>query len=707
MDIMEDTILKYFKKHKRFITKEKLKQRLEIKGEKQTTYFLQALNTLVENGSLFFDIKKGYCLFENKLGYAFGSLEVNKTGNGFIHTKDNYIIMIKKEDLNGALNGDNVIIGSIVPHTKKDYLGKVEKVVKRKTGNVICEVIGNGLSASLKSYNQNEQVPVYVHKNQLKDLVAGELVLVNVGVDKRGDQYEATIEKVIGHKSDVNIDLNLIYEEYDIPIDFNKKTLEEAKELPTEVREEEIVNRVDLRDKDIITIDCDNTKDRDDAVYVEKLDNGHYILYTSISHVSYYVKKDSDLYKEAKLRSTSHYPLNTCNPMFPPELSNGICSLNPNVDRLTRTCEIEFDEEGNVLDYHIYPSVINSRMAMKYSEVNKVLEGEVVEGYEPYVDSLQIMSELCDLLERKREERNYLDFDIPDLEVVQSKTGEIEKIVELTSGKAEKIIENFMLITGTTVAEHYSWLPFIYRVHESPNPETVTNVIKILRTSGIKIPKYSNIDEMTLKEVLDKVNTKDEARLIREMLLKSMKRARYDVYNVGHFALQLPKYCHFTSPIRRFPDFSIHMLLDEIEKLDYSPDSIGMLEKELFDIANHASNMEKKAQEVEQDALKMAMAQYMEKHIGEGYDAVITDVYPRGIFVRTNELISGKVRFDSIPGDRYYYNSKENAVVGKKHKKKYKIGNKVYVVVKDASKVNRTVDFAISNSRVLRKEKSK
>lgn len=705
---MKETILKYFAKHKQFISKEKLKRKLEIKGEKQTTSFLRALETLVEDGSLFFDPKKGYHLFVNELGRAFGQIEINKAGNGFIHTKDNYTIFIEKEKLNGALNGDNVIVGNIVPGNQNDYRGEVEKITKRKTGDIICEVVGNGLMATLKPYNKNEQVPVFVGKNQLKPLVDGELVLINVGTEKKNGKYEGQVEKVIGHKNDAGIDIKLIYQEYDIPIEFSDEALKEADNLPIEVTKEELKGRVDLRSKNIITIDCDTTKDRDDAIYVELLENGNYKLYTNIAHVSNYIKKGSSLYTEASIRSTSHYPNNTCNPMLVAKLSNGICSLNEGVDRLTRTCEMEFDSNGNIVDYKIYLSVINSKKAMKYSEVDRILDGEIVPGYEPFVEQLKLMENLSDSLEKKRQERNYIDFNTPDLEIIQNEEGKVEKIIEAQTGKAHKIIENFMLITATTIAEHHSWLPFIYRVHEEPDPDAVVNVIKILRTSGINIPKYNNIDEKTIKSILEKVNTSEEAKIIREMLLRSMKRARYDVKNVGHFALQLPEYCHFTSPIRRFTDLRIHMLLDELDSLDYSSENIKLLEKELIDIAQHASNIEKKAQEIEQEALKMAMAEYMENHIGESYDAVVAGVYSHGMFVKTNEMISGKVRFDNMSGDKYYYDEKQNAVIGRKHKKRYQIGNKVYVTVKDANKATRTVDFSINTTenkkRILKKK---
>ena len=258
------------------------------------------------------------------------------------------------------------------------------------------------------------------------------------------------------------------------------------------------------------------------------------------------------------------------------------------------------------------------------------------------------MEELSNVLELARTRRNYLNFDIPEVKIIRDAKGKVKKFMDLETGKSEKMIENFMLITGTTIANHYSWLPFIYRVHESPNDDVIRNVIRVLRMSGYNLPKFSRIDEVTLKNILDHVSTSDEARVVRKLLLKSMKSARYDIDNVGHYALQLLNYCHFTSPIRRITDFRIHMLLDDIDTLDYSQEGIGRLEEELSDICKQASKMERVAQAVESEALAMVMAEYMKKHIGERFEGVITEIYPYGMFVKTNDLISGRVKFGDI-----------------------------------------------------------
>lgn len=704
MENMIDIIKKYIENNDRYIKAEILKKELKIKGEEQTKLFYCALNKLVEEGCLFFDQKKGYRLLTNELGYAYGEIEINKNGTGFVHTNDGYTILIENCDLNGALNGDKVIVSSINKKRKDYFSGEIYNVLKRKSGNVIFEVVGNGYEASLIPYNKYECVPIIINNNQLKNLVDGEIVLVKVGTERFENEYKAEISKVIGHKNDPTADLELIYAKYDIPVSFSKEALEEAEKLPVEVTESDIKGRVDLRDKETITIDCDDTKDRDDALYAEKLENGNIKLYVNISAVSYYIKKGSKLFEEALLRCFSHYPINTCNPLFPHKITNGICSINPGVDRLTKTCEIEISPEGKIVNYNIYNSAIRSRKAMKYSEVNRVLSGDKIEDYEPYIDQLNLLRELNDIFEKNRISRNCIDFGINDLALVQDENGNPKSFVERGNGVSERIIENCMLMAGQVVAEHYSWLPFIYRVLESPSELALREVIDLLRKSGFKIPKYNNIDEKAINNILDSIKNKEEANLIRTILLKSMKRAKYDTKNIGHFALQLLKYCQFTSPIRRI-DFVIHWLIDEIDNFDYSIESMKVLEEYLNDICKRANDVEKKAQLIEEEALAMEMARLMESHIGESFEGMITDIYHNCMFVRTKNNIIGKVKFENIYDDKYSYDYDKKTAIGNKTNKKYQIGNKVCVIVKDASKETRTINFEIGNPKVLKKSK--
>lgn len=699
---LKELLKKYFEDTKSKHTKNELRKKLNIKGEKQTAIFDCALSELVEDGCLFLDEKGIYRLFTNEIGLAYGEIEINKNGCGFVHTKDGHTILIENIDLNGALDGDFVIVNGISSKRKDYYCGEVYKVLKRKSGLAIFEVIGNGKSASLIPYNSYNNINVSINKNELKNLIDGDLIKVKVSTKKYDQEYDATIETIIGHKDDPDIDIKLLADKYNIPIEFSKEAIEEANNIPKEVREEDIKGRIDLRNKNIITIDCDNTKDRDDSVFVEKLSNGNYRLIVSISAVDYYIKEGMKLYEEAIKRCTSHYPNNSCIPMFPHIISNGICSLNPNVDRLTKTCDMEIDSNGNIVDIKVYNSVINSKMAMKYSEVNAVLNGEKIDKYEPFIEELELMKELNDILQNKKNKRNSLDFDIPDIEIIQDKNRNNIGFRRSKNGVAENIIENFMLVTNTSIAEYFSWLPIIYRVHEKPVPQTVKNAINIINSSDIHIPKIQNLNEYSLKNILDKIENSDKGQIIKSILLKAMKRARYDSINCGHFALQLDKYCHFTSPIRRISDFILHTIIDQVLAGEFDNDKIEKLEKIAIDISSKASYAERIDKKMEDEAILMTMAEYMKDHIGEEYEAYISEINRNGLLVVTKDSIPGKVKINDILDDKYYFDENKNILIGKNSKNKYRIGNKVYVIAKEASKENRTINFEIQKQKKLK-----
>lgn len=698
MKELMDLIITYFEQNNKGFSVKELRKNLNIKGEEQTDIFECALNALVEDGSLFFD-GKIYKLFTPDLGLAYGEIEINKVGNGIIHTRHG-IIFIDNKNLNGALNGDKVTVSNIIRSPRKNnYEGRVFQILKRRSGKVIFKVQGNGFEANLIPYNKNENIKILINKNQLKDLRQGDFVSVDISKEKRDDKFLAEIDKVIGTENTKDIDVRILFEENNIPVEFPKEVLEEVEQIPTEVTEDEIKDRIDLRDKTILTIDCDNTKDRDDAIYVEKLDNGNYKLYVNISDVSYYVQKGSKTYEEALRRCNSHYINNTCNPMFPQKLSNGICSLNANVDRLTKTVEMEIDPNGQVVDYNIYKSVINSKKAMKYSKVNKILSGESVEGYDEFADQLRLMDELNEILEKAKHQRNYIDFDIRDVEQVENEHGEIVDFKQAETGKAQLLIENFMVTANETVAKHFYWLPFIFRIHEAPNKENVKEVIQLLRDSGYNIPNYNNIDETILKGILKDLSKTDKLDIAKSLILRRMKRARYSTENSGHYALQLKNYCHFTSPIRRIADFIIHSIIDEADSLDYDIENIISIENEFKNICENASRVEKLSKEIEEKGMHIEMAKYMEKYIGQEFEAYVSEIYQHGLFAKTENMIPGKIKLEDISDDKYYFDYDKNAIIGKKTKNKFIIGQKIFVLVKDTDKANGIVNFKIENEK--------
>ncbi|MDO4963733.1 MAG: VacB/RNase II family 3'-5' exoribonuclease [bacterium] len=698
MDELKVLLLEYFSHDLRFHTKEELKKNFNLKGEEKDIILNSALLSLEEEGSIFFDAKKGYRIFDNSLGFAFGELTINKSGTGFVHTSDGYTILIENSDLCGALNGDMVVVSNILNKRKDYYHGEIYKIVKRKTGNVIFEVIGNYPNCSIVPYNINQNINVNIDYNKLKTSINGDLILVNVGCDLKDGEYKGEVIKTVGHKDDPDIDLKVIFEENNIPIDFSEEVMEEAIRTPKNISDEEMKSRVDLRSENIFTIDCDNTKDRDDAVGIKKLDNGNYLLKVNISHVSHYIKENSKLFEEAIKRCFSHYLANTCNPMFPHIISNGICSLNQDVDRLTRTVEMEIDSSGEVVNYNIYKSVINSKKEMSYSNVNKVLNGEYVEGYMEYSYDLKLMNELNSILENARRKRDYLNFDTTEVKILE-KDKKIIGFEKNDLGLAGQIIENFMLIANTTVYRNYAWFALAYRVHECPDEDKVKEVIDILRLSGINIPKIKNVNNRSLRNIIDNLGDDEVSSVALECLLRSMKKARYDTNNIGHFALNYDIYGHFTSPIRRVIDLLTHTIIDNIDDFNVDESSFDKFEKLLNYVCKRSNEIEKVSKQMEEDANDLMMSKYMQDKIGEEFDVIVTDIGKNSMMVRTSNLIRGKVKLEDILDDKYYYDYDKKCIIGRNTKKKYKIGNKLVVLVKDANPKMRTVNFEVTNQK--------
>lgn len=704
MDELIDLIEHFFEKDTKYHSKEEIRKKLNITGESKQRILDEALKKLEENGKVLFD-KKGYRKYSASTGFAFGQLQINKAGTGFVHTPDGYTILIENSDLKGALNGDNVVVCNIFSKRKDYYSGEIYKIVKRRTGNVIFEVVGNGLESSLIPYDENNNINIKLNKNDMKNLIDGELIIVSVDCDETDEVFDAELVKVLGHKDDPGIDIKAIFEKYSIPMEFSKEALEEANNLSKNITDEDLKDRVDLRNENIFAIDCDGTKDRDDAIGIKKLNNGNYLLKVNIAHVSHYIKKDMALYKEAIERCTSHYLANTCNPMLPRVISNGICSLDEGVDRLTRTVEMEIKSDGEIVDYKIYKSVINSKKSMSYGKVNQLLSGKKVEGYECYREDLELLRELNSILEESRNRRNYLNFGTLKIEAFENESGNIEEFGPNDLGLAGKIIENAMVISDVVVYTHYSWFPLTYRVHEAPSEEKVKEVIDLLRNSGVKIPKVKNVDSRSLKGVLESLDNSDVSQLAKEYLLRSMKKARYDIKNEGHYALQYDIYGTFTAPIRRIADFLFNSAIDSIDEFNYSQQSIRDYEKFLTEVCEKANRLERLDMVMEDEAIDMLMAEHMKQHIGEEVEVMVTDLGKSSMLVRTKDYVRGKIKFENMLDDEYRYDREKNAVIGRNTKKKYQIGTKENAIVKDASKTMRTVDFQIGKVKQLKKTK--
>lgn len=640
---------------------------------------LSDLNTLEEQGII--TVLSDYFQALDKNNYATENIRIYKDCGVFYF--DNIKYKIHLDDINGALKND-LCLFVIDKESKK---AKVKKIIKRFNDLVVCELMDN----KLKIYGDNKHVDI--PSNERSRLVEGSRVLIKL----KNDGLNGNIVEIIGHKDDPDIDLTQIALSKCFSLDFSEEYLKELEKFPNHVKEDEIKGRLDLRNKLIYTIDCDNTKDMDDAISVEKKENGNYVLGVHIADVSHYVKLGSEIFKEAFKRGNSLYMLNTVIPMIHKFLSNGICSLNPSVDRLTKSCFMEIDKDGNIVDYKIVKSVIRSKKKMKYSEVNKLLEeNKMVAGYEPFIDNLKLANELNNILNKARIERGYVKFMSNDLIVELDKNNKPLEFKMQEQKTAETMIENCMLMANQTVAINYSWLPFIYRIHEMPDKNTVINILQFLKKLGYNIPLIKNVDnQKALQGILRDLSSDKDFKIISNFILRGMKKAKYSTENTGHFALAYEHYTHFTSPIRRLSDLMVHILIDLYEKNNYMiNEEIENLEQLLIDVSIQASFKERKAIEAENEANAMKMAEYMEGHINEYFNGKIINIDSSGVTVEVNNII-GHVNFSDIKKDSYKFNKENFTLFGKKTKQTLKIGDNVRIKVLSASKEYRTIDFAI------------
>lgn len=640
---------------------------------------LSDLNTLEEQGII--TVLSDCFQALDKNNYATENIRIYKDCGVFYF--DNIKYKIHLDDINGALKND-LCLFVIDKESKK---AKVKKIIKRFNDLVVCELIDN----KLKIYGDNKHVDI--PSNECSRLVEGSRVLIKL----KNDGLNGNIVEIIGHKDDPGIDLIQIALSKCFSLDFSEEYLKELEKFPNHVKEDEIKGRLDLRNKLIYTIDCDNTKDMDDAISVEKKENGNYVLGVHIADVSHYVKLGSEIFKEAFKRGNSLYMLNTVIPMIHKFLSNGICSLNPSVDRLTKSCFMEIDKDGNIVDYKIVKSVIRSKKKMKYSEVNKLLEeNKMVAGYEPFIDNLKLANELNNILNKARIERGYVKFMSNDLIVELDKNNKPLEFKMQEQKTAETMIENCMLMANQTVAINYSWLPFIYRIHEMPDKNTVINILQFLKKLGYNIPLIKNVDnQKALQGILRDLSSDKDFKIISNFILRGMKKAKYSTENTGHFALAYEHYTHFTSPIRRLSDLMVHILIDLYEKNNYMiNEEIENLEQLLIDVCIQASFKERKAIEAENEANAMKMAEYMEGHINEYFNGKIINIDSSGVTVEVNNII-GHVNFSDIKKDSYKFNKENFTLFGKKTKQTLKIGDNVRIKVLSASKEYRTIDFAI------------
>ncbi len=660
------------------------------------------LDEMQNNGEIFKTNKDKYILFDNCPGVFCGKLSVNKKGFGFVILPFQDDLYIPEENFNKAINGDLVVCEIVKKGIKPE--GRIVKVLKRDLKNIVGTIEINKKGKFVFIPDDNElNITFKLDISTTKDCVEGSKVLLQIGKDLGNNVYDGFIIKVLGHKNDPGMDIKSIAYKYGIFEDFGKDVEKELVNIPNEVDEKDLEGRRDLTNEMIFTIDGDDTKDIDDAISLKVTDEG-YILGVHIADVSHYVKENTALGDAAFERGTSSYLADTVIPMIPHKLSNGICSLNEGVIRLTISCEMVIDNSGKVIKSEIFPSYIKSNKKMTYKNVNEILmNNNVPEGYEKYADTLLKMNDLAHILRKDLVKRGYMDFDLDEPKIKQDENGVAIDIIKVDHKDGEKLIENFMIAANEAVASYiYNMdLPFIYRVHDVPSEEKMQEFIGLLKVFGYKLDaRVTSITPITVQKILDELRDKPEFKILSSLLLRSMRKAVYSKDNIGHFGLGSNCYTHFTSPIRRFPDLTVHRLLrNYLFNGNLSMNTVNYYNNVLVQIAEHSSEREQAAINAERDVDDMKMAEYMESHIGEEYDGIITSVTNFGFFVQLPNLVEGLVHVKTLKGDYYNYVSELLSLVGQNTNKAYRIGDKVHIVVSNASKTNATVDFELKEKK--------
>ena len=657
------------------------------------------LNSLVEEYIVFLTKKGKYILLKNCPGLKIGKLSVNKKGFGFVVLEKEDDIYVEAKNMNGAIHDDIVLVEVFPSGVRKE--ARVIRIVKRDLHNLVGEILfsENG-KAYLDLDDDKKNIIVELTNESIKDCVEGHKVLVKIIKEVNSRKFLGEVIRIIGHKNDPGTDILSIAYKHNIYEDFGSEVERELVDIPNEVDPKELVNRRDLTNEVIFTIDGDDTKDIDDAIGIKILENGNYELGVHIADVSHYVKENTALGDAAYERGTSSYLADTVIPMIPHKLSNGICSLNEGVIRLSMSCVMEIDHKGRVVDYDIFQSYIKSKKKMTYKKVNDVIVRGIVDPeYEPFKDDLLLMNELHQILRKEKMSRGYINFDLDEAKIVQDENGKAIDVIKRLREEGEMLIEDFMIAANETVANHiYQMdLPFVYRIHDVPKPEKVDDFMNLVRILGYKLEgRVNDLTPKSMENILDQLRDKKEFEILSSLLLRSMRKAEYSKENIGHFGLASKAYTHFTSPIRRYPDLTVHRLLKNyLVDHDLSMTTIQTLENSLIEVARHSSEREVAAIDAEREVLDMKIAEYMEDHIGEEYDGIINTITNFGFFVELPNLVEGLVHVQTLKGDYFTYIPELLSMIGKSTKKTYRLGDKVRVKCVGASKEASTVDFEL------------
>ena len=661
------------------------------------------LNEMVNNYDLHLSNKGRYMLFKDNSkndNYFKGKFMDTNSNFGFVRVEGlNDDIFIHGSKTMGAINGDEVLV-YLTKGAKdgKKMEGEIVKIVNREANNRVGEIYHYDGKIMVSLDDKKFKKLVYLKSNdETRRLVDGDKVIVSFTSSKNEkDLINARLVKRIGHITDPGIDILSIIADHEIETEFTDTYLEELNKLPVDVKESDLADRRDLRKEMIFTIDGDDTKDIDDAISIERKQDGNYKLGVHIADVSNYIKENSVLDLEARKRGTSTYLVDRVIPMFHHQISNGICSLNPDEDRLTISCEMVISSEGKLLDYEIFPSVIHSRKQMTYKCVNEILEKDTIpEGYEEFSETLKEMQELAHIIRKERTNRGAVDFDTDEAKVIADSEGVAIDVILRDRGEGEKLIEDFMVRANETVASHFYYmdLPSLYRVHGMPDEERLEKFLNVLSGLGISIKaNLKNMKPKVIQKIVEELKKYPEFRVLSTKLLSCMDKAVYSPENIGHFALASEIYTHFTSPIRRYPDLMVHRMLHSyfFSKDGICEKNIEHFKEILGDIGIHSSEAERNSDDCERDVEEMKMAEYMESHIGEEYTGMISGVMNYGFFVQLDNMIEGLVPIESFSEEFNFDRDLEILKIGSRV---FKLGKKVLVRVERASKDESQIDF--------------
>ena len=696
---MKEKILSILKESDKALSIDELDSALNLNTIEETKAFSDALRELEDSYEIYRSNKNRYMLLENS-NLRKGILRMNKKGFGFVEVSgEEEDIFIAPDNINKALNNDTVIVEILNKNSGEKREGRIVKTLERDLSTIVGEIYFKKDKGYIIPDDKKLDIQLEIDRDKSHGAVDGHKVVVKILRNITKNRYKGEVVRIIGHKNDPGVDILSIVCKYEINDTFPEEVIEELDSIPEEVREQDKKGRKDLTDVTIFTIDGDDTKDIDDAISVEKLKNGNYKLGVHIADVSYYVKEGSPLDKEAMDRGTSVYLVDRVIPMLPHKLSNGICSLNPGVERLAISCVMEIDNNGKTVDYEIFPSIIKSRLQMTYKKVNQVIEkNEIPEGYEPFVNDLKLMDELSQIIRKAKINRGYIDFDVDEAKIIVDENCHPTDIVLRNRGRGENLIEDFMIQANECVATHifYMDLPFIYRVHEYPKEEKIRDFISFVQSLGYTVKfNTKDISPKAIQNLINQLKDKKEFKVLSSLLLRNMQKAIYLPQNLGHYGLASKCYTHFTSPIRRYPDTTVHRLLRTyLFNDDMSNQTINKWQEKLVYIAENSSFKERESVECEREVEDMKMAEYMEDHIGEEYKGIISGVTNFGMFIQLDNLVEGLIHVNDMK-DYFSFDEVTQSLIGERTKEKFTLGDEVLIKVKAASKEAKTIDFEL------------